>query len=202
MKKTLASMALTLVLAACGQDQTATETVAMQAAATPKHSGLLSEHMNPDVRPGDDFNAFVNGGWIDSAEIPADKPGYGIGIMLRDQSQEHVKAIIEASAAGDFARGSDEQKVGDLYASYMDMETRNRLGVTPLHAEFEKIDALKDHQQLAVYFAEANKIGINLPFEFAQTADFKDPKHYMMVTFQGAIWRAFPRALHRALLAS
>ena len=187
MKKTLTSMALTLVLAACGQDQTATETVAMQAAATPKHSGLLSEHMNPDVRPGDDFNAFVNGGWIDSAEIPADKPGYGIGIMLRDQSQEHVKAIIEASAAGDFARGSDEQKVGDLYASYMDMETRNRLGVTPLHAEFEKIDALKDHQQLAVYFAEANKIGINLPFEFAQTADFKDPKHYMMVTFQGGL---------------
>jgi putative endopeptidase len=181
-KKTLASIAFALALTACGQDQTATETV-----ATPKHSGLHPEHMNPDVRPGDDFNAFVNGGWIDIAEIPADKPRYGISTILRDESQEHVKAIIEASAAGDFAKGSDEQKVGDLYASYMDMETRNKLGVSPLHAEFEKIDALKDYQELAVYFAEANKLGISLPFVLGQNEDFKDPKHYMMYTFQGGL---------------
>ncbi len=143
MKKTLAC--LSLVLTACGQDNTATETPDVAAAATPevakidytKHSGLLLEHMNPDVRPGDDFNAFVNGGWIDATEIPSDKPGYGIGIMLRDQSQGHVKAIIEASAAGDFSKGSDEQKVGDLFASYMNMKKRNELGVTPLQAEFE-----------------------------------------------------------------
>ncbi len=173
---------MALVLAACGQDKTATETV-----ETPKHSGLHLEHMNPDVQPGDDFNAFVNGGWIDAAEIPADKPRYGITTILRDESQEHVKSIIEKSAAGDFAKGSDEQKVGDLYASYMDMETRNKLGVTPLHAEFEKIDALKDHQELAVYFAEANKVGISLPFVLGQNEDFQDPNTYMMHTWQGGL---------------
>ena len=173
---------MALVLAACGQDKTATETV-----ETPKHSGLHLEHMNPDVQPGDDFNAFVNGGWIDAAEIPADKPRYGITTILRDESQEHVKSIIEKSAAGDFAKGSDEQKVGDLYASYMDMETRNKLGVTPLHVEFEKIDALKDHQELAVYFAEANKVGISLPFVLGQNEDFQDPNTYMMHTWQGGL---------------
>ncbi len=178
---------MALVLAACGQDNTPTETAEAPVADTPKHSGLLAEHMNLDVRPGDDFNAFVNGGWIDKAEIPADKPGYGIDIMLRDQSQEHVKTIIEESAAGDFAKGSDEQKVGDLYASYMDMATRNKLGVSPLQAEFEKIDALKDRQELAVYFAEANKLGISMPFSLNQYADLKDPKHYMMYTYQGGL---------------
>jgi putative endopeptidase len=181
-KKTLASIAFALALTACGQDQTATETV-----ATPKHSGLHPEHMNPDVRPGDDFNAFVNGGWIDATMIPADKPRYGITTILRDQSQEHVKSIIEKSAAGDFAKGSDEQKVGDLYTSYMDMETRNKLGVTPLNAEFEKIDALADYEELAVYFAEANKLGISLPFVLGQNADFQDPNTYMMHTWQGGL---------------
>ncbi len=193
MKKILVSMSL--LLAACGQDDSATETPDVATAETPevvkvdysKHSGLLLEHMNLDVRPGDDFNAFVNGGWIDATVIPADKPGYGIGIMLKDKSQEHVKTIIEKSADGDFAKGTDEQKVGDLYSSYMDMETRNRLGVTPLHAEFEKIDALKDYEELAVYFAEANKLGIAMPFVVGQTADFKDPKHYMMYTYQGGL---------------
>jgi putative endopeptidase len=187
---------MAMVLAACGQDDAVTETsgapapdaaTAAVAVEAPKHSGLLPDYMNLDIRPGDDFYAHVNGGWIDTAEIPADKPGYGISARLREESQEHVKAIIEESAAGDFAKGSDEQKVGDLFASFMDMETRNRLGVAPLQPELEKIEALNDYQELAVYFAEANKLGINLPFVLGQYADFKDPKHYMMYSYQGGL---------------
>ena len=154
-------MALVMLLTACGQDKTAQQPAeATEAAAHPepaavaeKHSGMLPEYMNTAVRPGDDFNAFVNGGWIDSAEIPADRAGAGVGLMVHEQPQENVKIIIEESAEGDFAKGTDEQKVGDLYTSYMDMETRNALGVTPLQSEFAKIEALEDYQDLAVYFA-------------------------------------------------
>jgi putative endopeptidase len=197
-KKILAS--LTLVLAACGQEETVTEapvteapvtvapeTTAVEEKLVYKHSGLYTEHMDPMVKPGDDFNAFVNGGWIDATEIPGDKPGYGVGTILRDQSQDHVKTIIERSASGDYAKGSDEQKVGDLYTSYMDMETRNNLGVSPLNSEFEKIDALADREELAVYFAEANKLNIGIPFVLGQYADFKDPTVYMMYTYQSGI---------------
>ncbi|MFQ5548452.1 MAG: M13 family metallopeptidase [Woeseia sp.] len=187
MKTTSTTMALVLMLAACGQQQPQTEAAAGAASKAGRHSGLLLEHMNDDVRPGDDFNAYVNGTWIDNTEIPADKSRYGVGAILRDESQEQVKAIIEESAAGDFAEGSSEQKVGDLYASYMDMETRNRLGATPLGPDFERIDALKNREELAVYFAEANKLGISLPFSLGQVADFKDPTVYMMYTFQGGI---------------
>jgi putative endopeptidase len=184
--KTIAISALALLITACGQEQAAVdhEPAAM---AAEKHSGIQLEHMNKDVRPGNDFNSFVNGTWIDKTEIPADKSTYGGFGILRDQSQEHVKAIIEESAKGDFAFGSDEQKVGDLYASYMDMETRNALGSTPIHSEFERIDALENHEQLALYFAEANKIGIGMPFALSQYVDFKDPNTYMMYTWQGGI---------------
>ena len=193
MKKILAS--LTLVLAACGQEETVTvapvtvapETTTVEEKLVYKHSGLYTEHMDPMVKPGDDFNAFVNGGWIDATEIPGDKPGYGIGTILRDQSQDHVKTIIEKSASGDYAKGSDEQKVGDLYTSYMDMGTRNKLGVSPLNSEFEKINALADREELAVYFAEANKLNIGMPFVLGQYADFKDPTVYMMYTYQAGI---------------
>ena len=193
MKKILAS--LTLVLAACGQEETVTQAPATAAPESPaveeetvyKHSGLFTEHMDPMVKPGDDFNAFVNGGWVDATEIPADKPGYGVGTILRDQSQDHVKTIIEKSASGDYAKGSDDQKVGDLYTSYMDMATRNKLGISPLNSEFEKIDALADREELAVYFAEANKLNISMPFVLEQYADFKDPTVYMMYTYQAGI---------------
>nr|NIS40250.1 M13 family metallopeptidase [Desulfuromonadales bacterium] len=48
------------------------------------------------------------------------------------------------SAEGDYPPGSDEQKVGDLYTSYMDMETRNGLAASPLGKDFEQIRALAD----------------------------------------------------------
>jgi len=45
---------------------------------------------------------------------------------LADESQEHVKAIIDTASQGDYPDGSDEQKVGDMYSSYMDIDNRNK----------------------------------------------------------------------------
>ena len=187
MNKIIVATALTLMLAACGQDSTPSQTTEVADTQVKKHSGLLLENMNTQVRPGDDFNAYVNGTWIDSNEIPADRASNSVGLIVHEQATANVKTIIEEAAEGDFAKGTDEQKVGALYASYMDMETRNKLGVTPLESEFSKIQALENHEQLAAYFAEANKIGVDLPFALAQYVDFKDPTTYMMYTWQAGL---------------
>ncbi|MBZ0113722.1 MAG: peptidase M13 [Thermoanaerobaculia bacterium] len=182
----LLTVTLALTLTACGQ-KAPDESEATTPAPTPKHSGLLLDNMDLAVDPGDDFHAFVNGEWIANTEIPADKASYGIGAILHEESQEQVKAIIEDSAAGDFAAGSDEQKVGDLYASFMNTEARDALGVEPLAGELAKIDAIESYEQLAVYFAEANRAGIGMPFALGQYVDFKDPNRYMMHTWQGGL---------------
>jgi putative endopeptidase len=192
MKKLIATSALAMLLAACGQDNTTTQSIEIADAKDPlveskEDSGLLLENMDTTVRPGDDFNAYVNGTWIASNEIPADRASNSVGLIVHEQATANVKVIIEEAADGDFAAGSDEQKVGALYASYMDMDTRNQLGVTPLESEFAKIAALENHQQLAVYFAEANKIGVDLPFALGQYVDFKNPNTYMMYTWQGGL---------------
>ncbi len=187
MNKIIAIAAIPLLLAGCGQSGSDATIAASDSSKIEKHSGLLVDYMDHNVKPGDDFNAYVNGAWMASAEIPADRASDGVGLMVHERSQEHVKTIIEESAAGDFAAGSDEQKVGDLYSSYMDMGTRNKLGITPLRSEFSKIDALSDYEELAVYFAEVNKIGVNLPFVLGQYVDFKNPNSYMMYTFQGGL---------------
>mgnify|MGYP001825360117 CR=1 FL=1 len=188
MKKLLAASLLTLLLSACGQDNTPTQTAVLADTPPPQiRSGLLLENMDPAVRPGDDFNAYVNGTWMKTNDIPADRAANSVGLIVHEQATADVKTIIEEASEGDFPEGSDEQKVGALYASYMDMDTRNSLGVTPLDAEFLKVQALENHEQLAVYFAEANKIGIDLPFALAQYVDFKDPNTYMMYTWQAGL---------------
>jgi putative endopeptidase len=183
-KYKLLGAAMMAALAACGQEQV-TETVTEDARLPV--SGIALEHMDTSVRPGDDFFSYVNGKWIAETEIPADKASYGGFGILRDEAQEDVRAIIEASATGDFAKGTDEQKVGDLYKSYMDRETRNANGMEPLEAELERIDVISNADELAVYFAGANRRGYPVPVTIGQVADFKNPEYYMIYAWQGGI---------------
>ena len=187
MNKIIVTLASSLVLVACGQDKASTDSVEVSGVSAGKYSGIILDNINAEMRPGNDFNSFVNGSWMDSAEIPADRASNSVGLEVHERSQANVKVIIEESAAGDFASGSDEQKVGDLYASYLDMETRNKLGTSPLTPEFERIDALRNYEELAVYFAEATKLGVGVPFALDQYVDFKDPNTYMMYVEQAGL---------------
>ena len=173
-----------VALTACGQ-QDAPTTAAEPALAL--ESGIALEYMDTSISPGDDFFSYVNGKWIAETEIPADKASYGGFGILADEAQADVRAIIEASASGDYAEGTDEQKVGDLYTSYLDMDTRNAKGVTPLEPELERIEAITDHDELAVYFASANRRGYPVPVNIGQVADLKDPEHYMIYAWQNGL---------------
>ena len=183
----ISSMAL-FVLAACSQEP-ATETSAQAPAdeAATLRSGIGTQYMDTSVRPGDDFFSYANGRWVADTEIPADKSSYSAAYILHEEAQENVRAIIEASASGDFAKGSDEQKVGDLFQSYMDMEMRNALGVKPLLPFLEKIDGLENHDALAVFIAYANRRNVQMPFVMGQFEDLKDPEYYSMNIFQSGL---------------
>ncbi|MBT8108791.1 MAG: peptidase M13 [Gammaproteobacteria bacterium] len=143
--------------------------------------------MDTSVRPGDDFFAYVNGSWVEGAEMPADKSRYGLFDILRDESQEAVKAIIEESASGDFPIGSDEQKVGDLYNSFLDWETRNARGIEPLQPELARIEAIAGYDDMAAYFAGALTRGLGAPFGAQQLTDFLDPTQYAILLAQSGL---------------
>lgn len=150
-------------------------------------SGIIKNNMDTLVKPGDDFNKFVNGNWEKRTQIPADKASYGAGYILYDQSQKDVKDIIEDAAKASNVKGSDEQKIGDYYASFIDRKTRDSKGVAPIQPEFAKIDAINDYKDLAVYFGRANRLGINTPLALSVYSDFKDPTKYTTVTWQGGL---------------
>jgi putative endopeptidase len=151
------------------------------------HSGLILKNMDTTVTPGNNFTAYVNGTWMKNTKIPSDKASYGVGAMVNDKAQEDVKEIIENAAKGNPADGSDEQKIGDFYESYMNTKVRDSIGLSPLNAEFKKIDAIASGKDLASYFAYANKIGYMVPFNLSVVEDLKDPRKYMLYTWQGGL---------------
>src|SRR5687767_9455473 len=112
--------------------------------ARPSASGIDRSALDPSVRPQDDLYRHVNGRWIESYEIPADRAMDGAFRTLHDRAEEHVRAIIEdlgaQVAAGADAAGPAAQ-VGALYASFMDAGRVEELGLEPLREELRRIDA-------------------------------------------------------------
>ena len=77
MNKTIAASAAFLLLAACGQDNSTSEEASTASAEPELHSGVILDNLDLDVRPGNDFNKFVNGTWMATAELPADRSSDG-----------------------------------------------------------------------------------------------------------------------------
>lgn len=151
------------------------------------HSGVMLKNMDTLVKPGDNFTEYVNGTWLKNNKIPADKSSYGSFDMLSDKAEENVKAIIESAAKGEHKDGSNEQKIGDYFDSYMDVKTRDSKGIEPLKPQFAKIAAIQNYSDLARYFGESAKMGQTAPISVGVIEDFKDPKQYMLYTWQGGI---------------
>ncbi|WP_394129086.1 M13 family metallopeptidase [Shewanella maritima] len=188
-KRVIGGLCASLIagLTACNSDTTATtqaapEAVKTQAAAAVEQaltSGITFDNMDKTIRPQDDFYLYVNGGWINTAEIPGDRTNIGAFYDLREKARDDVKAIIEdVSASAELKMGTDEQKVADLYRSFMDVDTLNKLGVSPIQAEFAKIAALKDKAALTAYFGENQANGGGTPLAFYVNVDAKDSTRY------------------------
>lgn len=105
--------------------------------------------MDTSIHPGDNFFMYANGTWIKNSVIPDDQSGWGSFYTLYDENLKKMRTILdELSAKTDHKSGSNEQKVGDFYASGMDTAAIEKAGYDPLKPMLAKIDAVKDHKEL------------------------------------------------------
>ncbi|MEP1231645.1 MAG: M13-type metalloendopeptidase [Litorimonas sp.] len=190
-------IAIGLGLTACGGGgaetavndvRTAASNVKAAVSAKPKLGSFGVDLTGVDnaVRPGDNFFKYVNGTWIKNTEIPSDRSTYGGFGILRDISEDRVKEIIEATAAKNAAKGTDEQKIGDLYAAFMDEEAIEAAGMTSVQADIDKIRAVKTHNDVAVLMAEP-ALGIRSPIAPFIGIDSKDIENYIVFLTQSGL---------------
>ncbi|MDY6947451.1 MAG: M13 family metallopeptidase, partial [Pseudomonadota bacterium] len=150
-------------------------------------SGVNSQNLDEAVRPQDDFYRFVNGQWLTNTTIPPDRSNYGAFSLLEDGAERDLKAILEQAAAANAPVGSDAQKVGDLYASFLDETTIEARGLAPLAAELKRIDELKTKQDVARYIGYSQRISVPHPFAYYVTVDRKNSSQYTGVITQSGL---------------
>ena len=147
MKKLLYPVLMLLLACACKQ-------------APDKDTGhVVVTGIDSTKNPGDDFFAYVNGIWYDTAQIPASQVGVGTYSFMNYPQRIRLQGILDSVSTANNPTGSIEQKVGDFYASGMDMDAINARGDGPLKPILARIDAITDGPSLLGFVAEEQKAG-------------------------------------------
>lgn len=151
-------------------------------------SGLDLQWLDKSVRPQDDFFQFMSGKWLATTEIPADRARFGSFDQLRDLSEQRSHDIINTLAANSkLTPGSNQQKIADLYNSFMDEARAETLDIKPLQADFARIDAVTKKSELPALMAQLAKLGVSLPVQSGVGQDAKDSSRYAVYVSQGGL---------------
>jgi putative endopeptidase len=147
--------------------------------------GFDAAGMDKAVPPGESFYQYADGTWLKTTQMPADKSNYGLFGVLEDRSRERVKAIAEASSG---APGTDAQRIGDYYKTFMDEAAIEALGTAPIKANLDAIAKIKDPSGLMLAFATASRQrGSGNPFRTVIGQDDREPDKYIPNMSQGGL---------------
>lgn len=168
MKTKLSALVLTVALsiAPCLAQESASNAV------------LNISDMDKTVDPCTDFYAYSCGGWIKNNPIPGDQARWSISEKLEDDNRAQLRAILDEAAKTDPPRNAIAQKIGDYYASCVDVDAIEKLGSKPLLPELARIAALKSKKEIAGYISTAQfppslDVG-GMLFAFRSNQDYKD----------------------------
>jgi putative endopeptidase len=170
-------------------DEAESETAAVTVAATRYGEwGIDLDGMDPSVKAGDDFFRYVNGKWAANTEIPPDRTRFGAFDILRDLSEERVRAILDRWAADDSLKaGSDEEKVAIVYRTFLDEKKAEELGRSPIDPHLKKVLEAKDHADVVRLMAWSHgRLGRSF-FGASVFDDAKNPEQYALYISQSGI---------------
>ncbi len=148
-------------------------------------SGIALDELDPAVRPQDDLFRHVNGKWIERTEIPSDKARYGSFYLLAEAAEEAVREIIEEAQGA--PTGTEERKIGDLYASFMDEDEIEARGWDPIRADLASVAALTDIRSFAHALGAFERTGVGGFFGAFVDNDPGDPERYLVFLEQAGL---------------
>ncbi len=150
-------------------------------------SGVHLDALDRSTRPQDDFYQFVNGGWLDSTEIPEIYSGYTVYHEVNERVEIALREIIETAADSPGEKGSESQQVGDIYGSWMDVESINAAGIAPVQSELDLVTAVDSVHSLVGAMAKLSRLGVMVPYANYIEPDREDSTSNTLYFYQRGI---------------
>lgn len=150
-------------------------------------SGVDLSHVDASIRPQDDLFGHVNGQWLAGYIMPADRATDGAFRALFDRAEVQVRDLITEASESSPPIGTDGQRIGDLYASFLDEATVERRGTQPLLDELAAVDAAADRDALAGVVGALARTGVGGGIGLYVDTDAKDSTRYLVHVTQSGI---------------
>lgn len=158
-------------VASCGSKTKKEET-----ATEPSKPAINQDFMDKSVRPQDDFYNYVNGNWMKTTQIPADKASWGAFYELREMTDEQCLTILENLLKENQVAGSEGEKIKNIYDNFTNWKVRNENGLQPLATSLDKISAIASLADFQNYLNESTQNLENPFYNWSVYADMKDSK--------------------------
>jgi putative endopeptidase len=183
----LAAFAFAALAVTCMALAQARQTSQASPGSSEDHGVQLSS-LDKTCKPCQDFYHYANGGWLKNNPIPPDYAAWSPWQELVERNREHLRGILEqATADHSAAPGSNEQKIGDFYASCMNEPQVNADGAKPLETELQRIDAMSSLRDLQAEVARLQSEGAEAVFDFGSTQDEKNSTQVIGGADQGGL---------------
>ncbi|HEX3398385.1 MAG TPA: M13 family metallopeptidase [Steroidobacteraceae bacterium] len=150
-------------------------------------SGIDLQYVDSAVRPQDDVYEYLNGKWLRDYQLPADKGAVGSFTTVRDKTEEQLRTIADSLDQTPGNEDPDAKKLADLYASFLNEDRLEGLGMKPLLAEFAAIDAIKTKNAIPTVIARMVEIGAGAPFSLEVNPDARNSAQYAVILHQGGL---------------
>ena len=151
------------------------------------YSTINTEYLDKNIKPQDDFFQFANGTWVKNTEIPGTESRWGSFNELDLSNKKKLIEILEFAKNNPGQKGSQNQILGDYYASYLNMEARNSLGTKGIEAELKQIEEMNRKDFLVEVISEHHKDGIRSVFGFSVRQDMKNVNRHIAYLSQGGL---------------
>ncbi|HEU5044368.1 MAG TPA: M13-type metalloendopeptidase [Nocardioidaceae bacterium] len=145
------------------------------------------EGMDPSVRPQDDLFGHVNGRWLQTVEIPQDRSSWGSFVILAESAEKQVREIIEELASGEAEPGSNAQKIGDFFTSFMAEDRVEQLGADPIRPDLDALAAVTSKEELVAFMGRLERDGGSGFFGAYVKPDDKNSERYLFNVVQGGL---------------
>jgi putative endopeptidase len=143
--------------------------------------------IDPSIKPGDNFFRYVNGRWYDTVKIASDQSGVGSYSFMNIPQKKLLQNILDSVSKSKNTMGSIEQKVGDFYASGMDLTTINSRGYSPVKPTLARIDAINSVPALLKFVADEQRSGNSSIIGFGISPDNKNSNINIAHAYQSGI---------------
>jgi putative endopeptidase len=161
--------------------------VAAHAAGDAPSWGFSLTNLDRTCRPCDNFYEFAMGSWMKANPIPPEYSSWGTFVRLRDNNLTAMRTLLEAAAQAHPPAGSNEQKIGDFYASCMDTAAIEAAGLKPIAGELQAIDEINDRKSMDAAIALLQQRGAGVLFRFSSGQDIKDSTRMIAQASQGGL---------------